>query len=137
MVPIAFAASPHTMSLSSVIQQFKIEFPCAENVQWKETPNDFQANFKMNNMRQWLVLNKDDGSQMFLVKYYDESSLKPDLKQCITRKFAKAHICGVTEINSPERTVYQVSVESKNKLYILLMDEDGNIAVKDWFKKSS
>lgn len=137
IVSSAFALKPRPKSMSSVIEEFKKDFPAAQNVQWETTDRDYQANFKIDNVRYWLVLDKIDGSQTYLVKYYDESQLRSDLKSSLYNHFPNTKISRVTEINAPNGTVYQVNLDQKDKWFIVLMDDQGNTTLKNSFNKSN
>lgn len=137
IVPAAFALKPHPKSMTSILEEFKKDFPLAQNVQWQTTGNDYQANFKIEDVRYWLVLDKFDGSQTYLVKYYDESHLRSDLKSALYKQYPNTRISSITEINASSGTVYQVNLDEQNKWYIVLMDDVGNIRLKNSFRRSN
>lgn len=129
----AFALEPNPGS--SILKAFQREFPHAQHIRWIETEDTYQAKFSVGESRYWLLLDKKTGEREYLVSYYSGDGLRPELQKALLDNFPKTTITGVTEISDDHNRVYQVNLDAKNTWYIVLMDDDGHVTLKNKFHK--
>lgn len=134
-MPSVFATNPVPAGWAT--QLLQEEFPNYSNAVWRETEKTYEVKFDDgDNVRCWLVLNKKSGATQALVRYYKEDELPANVRNFLYSDFPNTKITGVTEVNVDHRRVYQVNIEGMKEWYIVRVDDDLNMSIKDTFQKS-
>lgn len=130
-------AKGDTLSHEDALNHFRNEYPNALNVSWHKFDNYYEIFFRVGDVPCRLLLQADDGSFYRLTRYYDESKMEPELKEKISRYYKNKTIQGVIELQYKEGTVYQVNLANDKYYYIVIVDQNGNVELKNRFKKAS
>lgn len=125
-------ASP-MVPAKTLLVKFYHSFPCAANTSWYESKGNYEVRFEMDNARCWLGMNRKNGNQEWLIKYYDGSNLDPALNKALQSDYPGTTISCVTQIDLPSGTYYSVNLKDKKNIYVVIMDSDGNTSLRQKF----
>ncbi len=128
MVSSAIAAAPGT----KLIQSFNQTFPNAQNVKWRDDKDGFFVSFSQNGNFNKVFYNTD-GSFIYSLKYYTGNALPTNIVMALNKKFGESKIAGVTEVTTPNNTVYNIKLTKDDKLYSVNILADGSITEQEEF----
>ena len=110
-----------------VLNLFKKEFTAAENVIWSRQGDYDKATFLLAGHRVVAWFNPQTTQLEGCIREIFFDQLPLTVMTAIDRKFARAEISNVKEINNTEGTSYKVLLESNKKKYSVKVSSDGNI----------
>lgn len=119
-----------------MIDKFKFNYPNSVDVRWTETPDHYEVRFTENSANCWLILNKTDASVYALVRYYEEPELNPKIDKELHSFVHHATVKYVTEVNMDNKTGYEVFMIGKKYSYIIEINGDNSLSIKNMFKNS-
>ena len=138
---VAFAAIAATPSIAGmspepsyrVLEEFRKEFPSAENVKWEQEDQFVKANFVLAGRRVIAYFNEDgplEGSIRDI--FYDQLPLA--VMASVERRFLGFEVLYIREINNAEGTHYKIRLDANGKKYSVRVSPDGNISDVDRLK---
>ncbi|PWT71989.1 MAG: hypothetical protein C5B59_16805 [Bacteroidetes bacterium] len=130
----AFAFATKNVN-EKLLQNFKENFPQAEQVYWKESPETYTVNFVENGIRSFIVYGKD-GNFVSSTRYYQEKNLPYYLLINIRKKYPEKKIFGVVELSTIEAVDYYVKLEDAKVWTTIRMDSEGNLSLVEKLQKA-
>jgi hypothetical protein len=118
-----------------VLKAFKETFEKAQNVEWYEYENYYQANFKMDDI-QVRAQYDEEGVLLKTMRYYGEKQLLPNIVSRLKKKYANREVFGVTEITSAEEVTFLVTLKDDKNWYVVKSDVYGNLEQTEKFKRA-
>lgn len=126
-------ATPPTIN-EAIVKSFKEAFPLAQSVKWYEGDSYYQVSFTNND-----VLCKIEydlkGNIFRTMRYYTEKDLCPFIAIKVKEKYNGRSIKGIVELQNNDGLVYEIVMQDADRWYIVNSDSDGNMHVKNKFKK--
>ena len=135
LVSLLSFATPPTDVNDKVLKAFNETFAHAQDVQWIETGNQYQANFMQNEI-QARVWYDADGNLLQSVRYYKEQNLPLTVLAKLKSNYAGKKVFGVTELSTQTETTYQVVLEDAKTWTIVDADAYGQLTLKKKYKKA-
>jgi len=119
-----------------LLQNFKENFPTAEQVVWKELPETYVVNFMDEGIRNAIIYDKE-GTFISSTRYYLERNLPYYLLVNIKKKYPNKKIFGVTEISTTSEIAYYIKMEDAKVWTTIKMDSEGNLVLVEKLRKAS
>jgi len=120
---------------SKVLKSFQKHFAKAVDVDWSIVDKTSVANFEQNNIQTSASFDKQ-GYVVLVMRYYKANYLPQIVKDALNVEFGKKEIHGVTEINNSQGVVYKIFLKDSKKYYDVLVDDDGNLEVKNIYNRA-
>lgn len=130
-------AKGDTLSHEDALLHFKQAYPNALNVSWHRVKDYYEIYFKNGDVPCRLLIEADDGEFYRLTRYYHEDKMNLELKEKINRYYQGKSIEGVIELQYKDGNVYQVNLADKKYYYIVIVDQLGNVELKNRLRKAS
>ena len=119
-----------------VLKAFQQTFSGAQDVTWNETDNNYQANFKMSEIKVRAKYDSE-GNLLETVRYYGEKELPLNIIARLKKKYASQEVFGVTEISSENEMTYHIVLKDAKHWYTVKADPYGNLQQTEKFKNAS
>jgi hypothetical protein len=129
-----FANTPPDIN-EKVLKAFKAAFKNATDVEWSESNDKFQANFKQQTIMTRATFDAE-GTLLTTVKYYYEENLPSHIAKRLKKKHATKSVFGVTEITADEETVYYIKLQDDKNWYTIKSDCRAAFEMTEKFKKA-
>ena len=127
-------ATPSTIN-EAIIKKFNETFPAAQSVKWYESSDYYQVSFTKDD-----ILCKIDysltGDIQRTMRYYKEKDLCPFIALQVKNKYKGKSIKGIAEMQNRNGILYEIVMFDDAKWYIVHCDSDGNLTVKNKYKKA-
>ncbi len=133
VITSAAIANPDPSSEEKAKETFKREFAGAESVIWKESGDFYKVSFVLSGNPVEAYFNADgelEGSARFLTV----NELPLSILTSFTKRFDKADVLDIYEVNNADGTSYRFTFKQDNKKYRVKMDTAGNISEKEKIK---
>ena len=118
-----------------VLKAFNETFSSAQDVNWQEYDEYYQANFHQDDI-QVRVQYDDKGNLLRTTRYYSEKQLMPNIVAKLKSRYEKAEIAGVTESTSDNDVSFVVNLKDNDNWYIVKSDIYGNLQQTQKFKRA-
>lgn len=118
-----------------LLKTFRERFPNAEQVIWKETPENYIVNFMESGIRNNIVFEKN-GALIRSTRYYQEEYLPYNLLLNLRNEYPDKKIFIVIEISTPSDLVYYIKLEDPRTWLTVKLDIDARFTVVEKFRKS-
>ena len=118
-----------------LLQSFKENFPKAEQVNWKESQENYLVNFVEYGIRTSIVYDKD-GNFISSSRYYQEKNLPYYILINIRKKYPEKKIYGVVEVSTIEAIDYYIKLEDAKVWTTIKMDSEGNLSLVEKLQKA-
>jgi hypothetical protein len=129
-------ASPSPSDVNEkVLKAFKEAFSTAQDVNWQEYEEYYQANFRQDDI-QVRVQYDDNGNLLRTTRYYSEKQLMPNIVAKLKSRYGKAEIAGVTESTSEDEVSFVINLKDNDNWYIVKSDIYGNLHQTQKFKRA-
>ena len=136
LVSIAAAATGSPSDVSEkVLKAFNETFEKAQNVEWHEYDDYYQANFKMDDI-QVRAQYDQEGVLLKTMRYYGEKQLLPNIVSKLKKKYASREVFGITEITSAEEVSFLITLKDDKNWYVVKSDVYGNLEQTEKFKRA-
>ncbi len=116
-----------------VLEEFKKEFPNAENVSWTEEAEFAKVTFVLGGKRILAYFSQEgilEGTIRDL--FYDQLPL--NVVTALEKKFKGSEVLYIREINNAEGTHYRIRLDVEQRKLIVKVGSDGNISEVDKVK---
>ncbi|MBL7741711.1 MAG: hypothetical protein JNK14_21005 [Chitinophagaceae bacterium] len=130
----AVAGSPSDVS-EKVLKAFNETFEKAQNVEWHEYDDYYQANFKMDDI-QVRAQYDQEGILLKTMRYYGEKQLLPNIVSKLKKKYGGREVFGVTEVTSAEEVSFLITLKDDKNWYVVKSDVYGNLEQTEKFKRA-
>ena len=109
------------------LEEFRREFPSAQSVTWSQELDFSKAVFVLAGKRTIAYFN-ESGELAGSVReiFYDQLPLT--VMTSLEKKFEKADVINIREVNNAEGTQYRIRLEAEGKKYLVLVQANGNIS---------
>jgi len=110
-----------------VLEEFKKEFPSAENVKWDTESQFLKANFILAG-RRVIAYFSEEGQLEGSIRdiFYDQLPLS--VMTSVERRFIDFDVLYIREINNAEGTHYKIRLDANGKKYSVRVSSNGNIS---------
>lgn len=110
-----------------VLEQFKIEFPTAEEVSWGSEADFDRASFILSGRRVIAFFSREGVLEGCIRDiFYDQLPLT--VMNSVEKRFTKAEVLYIREINNAEGTHYRIRLDDGRKKLKVRIDSAGNIS---------
>jgi hypothetical protein len=121
--------------IQKVLQQaIEQNFPNAENVNWYTDADGYTVSFTVKSILTRISYDKK-GKFTGSLRNYSEQMLPFYITNMLKQKYPDHKIFGVTEITSPDDINYYVKLEGPKHWITVRIDNDGNSAVVEKYRK--
>lgn len=114
--------------------KFDHDFPNATHTKWVVSPQYYVVSFEKDGIRNKVFINKNDGSDYALTRYYDASKLKLGLLKKVNRFVPNTTIYGVTEVDINGHAGYRVITYNKKHIYVVEINENEDLSIAKEYK---
>ncbi|MCO5286164.1 MAG: hypothetical protein M9898_07105 [Chitinophagaceae bacterium] len=114
--------------------KFNQDFPNATHTKWVAGPQYYEVSFVKDGVPSKVFINKSNGSDYALTRYYDASKLKPELLKKVDHFVPKTTIYGVTEVDINGQTGYRVITFNQKHIYVVGIDENEILTMINEYK---
>jgi len=116
-----------------VLEQFKKEFPTAQDVSWGTEAGYDKVSFVLSGRRVIAFFNMDGELEGCIRDiFYDQLPLA--VMTSLEKRFTDAEVLYIREVNNTEGTHYRIRLDAKEKKYQVRINADGNISDVDKVK---
>jgi hypothetical protein len=117
-----------------VLQSFHSVFTQATHVMWTENANSYSVSFNQNDMTLKIAYDKE-GNLLNSVRYYKEQRLPLNIMYKVKKAYPSNKIDIVTEVSTPDGTVYFINLKDDKNWTIVKSDESGELEVTEKFAR--
>ena len=117
-----------------VLQSFHSVFTQATHVMWTENADNYYVTFNQNDMSLKISYDKE-GNLLNSVRYYKEQRLPLNIMYKVKKAYPSNKIDMVTEVSTPEGTVYFLQLKDDKNWTIVKANESGELEVTDKFAR--
>lgn len=110
----------------AVETRFTEMYPAAENVDWDEEQENFEAEFEVSERERTALFNAEGKLIRYTEKIEDRYLPAPALK-ALQQRYAGFKLDEAHRVQQDHNTLYEVELERKEEEMLLLFDEDGRL----------
>jgi hypothetical protein len=131
----SFANPPEKIN-EKLLQDFKQNFPNAQNMVWNISTKTCLVDFFDDLVRTSIIYEKD-GTFIRSIRYYKEQVLPYYIKIIVKKKYPEKKVFGVIEITTSAGMAYYVKLEDSVGFTTLKLDSEGNMCVVEKYMKAN
>lgn len=124
----AHSADPQPTN-KKVVKTFKQVFKNAENVQWADANQLYEASFISGTVRVTALFNQK-GDLVRTIRYYKENELPSNILFRIKKKYHFQQVWGVTEVSNADGINYLITLKDDAYWYHVKAGGQGEIALQ-------
>jgi hypothetical protein len=111
---------------SAVTKAFKAKFPTAQEVQWNEGDEGYEADFYMANENK-IVKFDEKGTWLETQTTIEDGKFPAAITKSVKAKYSGAELESVQMVESAKATFYNVNASSNTASYAIKLDQAGKI----------
>lgn len=116
---------PSSQVPSVVLNQFNIDFPKAQDVDWKLENNDYNVDFEFNQGQDFEAWYSNSGKLLRLEEEISKSELPQAVVTAIKNKYSAYKIDDVEKITQNNTIYYEAELEKGDSEITVLFNKDG------------